>query len=175
MLTKQFLAGCFRPQHPNHSLTTKEDAPRLIRKTTTSLRSEVDIHISQGELNGPYSEVIKGIHRDTVTSTIATFKPNIVLGGYPPPVAPEEKALPRTTRATLAQLRSGWCRMLNHYMSRLDGSISDACPDCGSSPHDTSHLFNCPAKPTLLTPRELWTRPVDAARFLGLEMGTDHT
>ena len=32
----------------------------------------------------------------------------------------------------------------------------DACPDCGSSPHNTEQLFKCPRKPTTLDVRLLW-------------------
>ena len=32
-----------------------------------------------------------------------------------------------------------------------------------------AHLFECPTKPTELTPRSLWEAPTDAAEFLSLE------
>jgi len=44
----------------------------------------------------------------------------VVLGGYPPPVKAEEADLPRVTRCRLAQLRSGYCKLLNSYNHLLD-------------------------------------------------------
>jgi hypothetical protein len=39
---------------------------------------------------------------------------------------------------------------------------------CAGTPHDTNHLFNCPAKPTTLTPIDLWENPMQATAFLDL-------
>ena len=79
-----------------------------------------------------------------------------------------EKDLPRTTRSTLSQLRSGYSISLNSYKARLDPEVSDLCPDCNTDPHTADHLFNCTAKPTDLTVRALWDKPLDVATFLGL-------
>ena len=54
-------------------------------------------------------------------------------------------------------------------MSRIDDSVDDRCPRCGQGPHDTNHLFNCSANPTLLTAIDLWKKPVQTAAFLGLD------
>ncbi|KAI5726007.1 hypothetical protein M8J77_022717 [Diaphorina citri] len=43
------------------------------------------------------------------------------------------------------------------------------CPLCSGAPHDTNHLFNCPANPTSLTPFDLWTSPAKVASFLELK------
>ena len=86
----------------------------------------------------------------------------------PPPMAEEERKLGRETRTKLAQLRAGYSRMLCSYLSRIDQSVKDECPDCGESPHDTRHLFKCKMKPTTLDVTALWTEPVAAAAFLGI-------
>lgn len=81
-----------------------------------------------------------------------------------------ETDLPRHTRkVTLFQLRSGWCRLLNSYMSRLDPAIDNVCPKFGNGIHDPAHLFQCPANLTELTVLNLWTKPKAAAAFLDLE------
>ncbi|VDK85407.1 unnamed protein product [Dibothriocephalus latus] len=91
--------------------------------------------------------------------------PPVLLGSYPPPIAASERHLPRVTRCTLAQLRSGYCMLLRQYQHRLDPSI----PDCGVSPHDCRHLFACISRPgTHLTPANLWLKPVEVATFLRL-------
>lgn len=57
---------------------------------------------------------------------------------------------------------------LNMYKARLDPSVRDMCPDCGESPHNTQHLFNCPKHPADLNVKALWDDDEQAARFLGL-------
>ena len=61
--------------------------------------------------------------------------------------------LPRPYRSTLSQLRSGYCSRLQSYLHRVGRAPSPACPDCGSAPHTTEHLFSCPESPTDLAPR----------------------
>ena len=48
-----------------------------------------------------------------------------MLDGRPPPISNSEKELTRKERSTLAQLRSGYCRLLGSYKSRGDhgGSV----------------------------------------------------
>ena len=40
------------------------------------------------------------------------------------------------------------------------------CPDYQIENASVSHLFDCPAHPTQLTPSDLWTQPYEVARFL---------
>ena len=84
---------------------------------------------------------------------------NVVLDGRPPPISNSEKELTRKERSTLAQLRSGYCRI------KKDASL-DVCADCSTTPHDVKHVFVCPAHPTTLIPSNLWSRPTDAVREL---------
>ena len=81
-------------------------------------------------------------------------------------ISSNETSLTRFQRATLCQLRSGYCRLLNSYRHRLDPNINNCCDDCGGSPHDVPHLFNCPAHPTTLTPLDLWTNPSSSIQHL---------
>ena len=72
----------------------------------------------------------------------------------------------------LAQLRSGYCKLLGSYKSRIK---KDASLDvCGKTPHDVKHLFACPAHPTTLIPSDLWSKPVESIReFSYLEENLD--
>lgn len=45
------------------------------------------------------------------------------------------------------------CHRLNAYISRLDNSIDNVCPKCGNGPHDTVHLFKCPADHNVQSPK----------------------
>ena len=111
---------------------------------------------------------LKVIHTDTVTKVLEKYSPNKVLNRTPPEISKEETKLSRHTRTALARLRSGYCRSLNFYMNCIDDQIQDLCPKCNQGPHNTPHLFACPADPTDLSPSDLWIRPAAAAAFLKL-------
>ena len=49
---------------------------------------------------------------------------------------------------------------------RIGRSDEDTCPECADRVHNVEHLFECPAHPTPLTPRDLWLRPAEVAEFL---------
>ena len=74
-----------------------------------------------------------------------------------------EISLPRHFRTTLSQLRSGYYSRLWTYKQAIGASDSDLCPECGSEPHTTAHIFRCPAAPTALAVEDLWHRPVEVA------------
>ncbi|XP_037819861.1 uncharacterized protein LOC119609216 [Lucilia sericata] len=170
MLSKQFLLGCHRRGHPNHHLTELEPPPRHVRKDLRMYESDIQEHLDDIEDESSYRTALNTIHQQAVEDSINSHRDSIILGGRPPPVANEERNLPRRTRVVLAQLRSGWCTRLNSYWSRINDTIQDLCPACGIGPHNVQHLFNCRANPTQLEPESLWTQPLDAARLLGLDL-----
>jgi hypothetical protein len=91
----------------------------------------------------------------------------------PPAINDEEQILPRVTRTTFAQLRSGYSNYLNSYKARINPDrYEDECPNCDAS-HTTTHLFDCPNNPTTLVVRDLWDKPLDTARFLNLATDDD--
>ncbi len=114
-----------------------------------------------------YKSKLKTIHTRSVRYSLQTYDNNKVLNARPPEIHKSECILPRTTRSTLAQLRSGYSTHLKSYKARIDPTASDKCPNCDSS-HTTDHLFNCQNNPTNLNVRSLWKKPLDAARFLNL-------
>ena len=74
------------------------------------------------------------MHRDAVSHTVSNLAVSGVLGQRPPAIHPSEESLPRETRRTLSQLRSGYSRFLKTYLARLDSSVDPNCPDCNSHP-----------------------------------------
>ena len=113
---------------------------------------------------------LQAIHIKAVNQAVNRQRRNVVLDDRPPLINISEKDLTMKERTTLAQLRSGHCRLLGSYKSRIskDDSIN-VCVDCGKTSHAVKHLFNCPTTMTLL---DLWNRPVDAIRKLSyLEAG----
>ena len=69
-------------------------------------------------------------------------------------------------RATLSQLRSGFCARLKDYQLRIGKAVDDLCPECNAASHTTSHIFVCPSHPTPLTVESLWSDPWGVANFL---------
>ena len=77
-------------------------------------------------------------------------------------------------RSGLAQLRSGFTKILHYYNNRIDENIPSICPLCAGggagADHSTNHLSNCSSNPTTLTTESLWTDPIKAAQIRQLDM-----
>ena len=172
---RQFLLGAHRPDRPDNFVTKPPDRARTrpIRRTLQSKRGpSIEDLVPSGGLSWEgYRAGLKSIHQTGLTEVLQSYQPNIVLGGYPPPINTLERNLPRSARCTLAQLRSGYSLLINSYKSKIDPDTVDSCPDCAASPHSTSHLFDCPSNPTQLSAESLWRDPIAAAKLLRLEMG----
>ena len=79
---------------------------------------------------------LQAIHTDAVNKAVKDQKKNIVLDDLPHPINNSEKDLTRKERATLAQLRSGYCKLVGSYKSRIKKDASlNVCVDCGKTPH----------------------------------------
>uniref|UniRef100_A0A8D8YIE5 Uncharacterized protein n=2 Tax=Cacopsylla melanoneura TaxID=428564 RepID=A0A8D8YIE5_9HEMI len=175
LLSLQYLTGCLIPSHTCNEIVTATQPPRAIRKTlsNTYLPMLHDKHLcGDTPRYDNHKSLLQRIHTNIVSSTIENYKPNRVLGtNVIPEVDESEKSLPRSTRATLAQLRSSWCKKLQNYKARIDPTESDLCPACRKTTQDVHHLFECPAipNPNSLDPTSLWTNPVETAAFLNLE------
>ena len=92
----------------------------------------------------------------TVDHAVTSLGRNVVLDDRPLAINISENELTRKERTTLAQLRSGHCRLLGSYKSRISKDVSlDVGADCGKTLHDVKHLFNCPAHPTTMRPSDL--------------------
>ncbi|XP_049316536.1 uncharacterized protein LOC125779305 [Bactrocera dorsalis] len=170
LLSRQFLLGCFRRNHPCSHLLGAEPPPRSIKRSFLDYVDDVVQYADRTSDATDFRQVLTAIHSGAINTFTDSLPVNGVLGVKAPPIADEELQLPRETRVTLAQLRSGYCSRLNSYLSRIDPDISNICPACNESPHDTGHLFACPTNPTHLTPSSLWSDPVETARFLGLPL-----
>ena len=170
LLFAQYLARCLEPGNVCHSITTRETPKRRIKETLfTRHRNTVEPMM----LEDNRKATLQTIHTDAVNKGVKDQKKNIVLNGLPQPINDSEKYLTRKERATLAQLRSGYCKLLGSYKSRIkkDASLG-ICADCGKMPHDVKHLFACQAHPTTLIPSDLWSKPVKSIReFSYLEGG----
>ena len=113
-----------------------------------------------------YKHAKVAIHTNLVQRSIRRSHPNRVLGTKTPPVHKSEISLPRKTRSTMAQLRSGHCARLRDYQFRLGKSPNDVCPNCDIFTQDVPHVFDCPARPTTLTTQDIWDNPRDVANYI---------
>ena len=174
MLSKQFLLATQKSGHP---IIVDLISPTPARQMKQTLKSKFGNEIrSISRPNLPeedYKSKMKLIHTKTVKNIINNTT-NKVLNARPPEINKADLSLPRTTRSTLAQLRSGYSTYLNSYKARIDktGPMVDKCPNCDSS-HTTSHLFNCQRNPTNLTVKDLCKNPVKTAGFLNLATDVD--
>ena len=170
MLSAQFFAGALRPNHPSRPLVTAYPGPRptQAKLLQTSVAADVVGYTEpDGSIDpGEYKNIIKSIHTNIVSSHLASRPPNKVLQRRPPDISASEAELPRHHRATLAQLRSGHCSRLMTYRHAIGLSPIDSCPECGSEPHSTDHLFHCAVAPTSLSVDDLWDNPTLVARHL---------
>ena len=170
MISKQFLLATQKTNHPNRVRLDEPPPPRQMKNTLVSKFGNEVRDISYFDLpEDVYKKKLKFIHTKSVKEII---KPSKVLNTIPPTINDSEKTLPRKTRTTLAQLRSGYSNFLNSYKHRINPEIEDKCPHCQCS-HTTIHLFDCLNNPTTLEVRDLWTNPVEAARFLDLAPNDD--
>ena len=136
-----------------------------------TLSSKYGESIEQFLQNGIMSEVtykraIKTIHTQAVSAAKAKQKVNPLLERHPPAVSASENSLPRPFQTTMSQLRSTYCSDLKSYQLKIRKITDDQCPSCLTSSQSVLHLFSCPAYPTSLSPKDLWSNPVAVANFL---------
>ena len=91
---------------------------------------------------------------------------NRVVNNRSPSLNSEETFLSRRQRATLSQLRSGHCKLLNSYIKRLKQIDCSSCSDCVMDPQDVPHLFICTAHPIDLSRVNLCDKPIKTIRKL---------
>ena len=67
---------------------------------------------------------------------------------------------------TLSQLRSGFCAKLRDFQLKIGKVDNSICTYCDLDEQTVTHLFDCPAHPTTLTPKDLWDNSRDVAVHL---------
>ena len=169
LLSSQFLARALQPGHVSYPFATLDQGSRKLKHTLRSkCIADVQPYLeADGSLGrGNFGPVKNKLHTDIVRKATSIRGPNRVLGSHPPPIHACEAGLPRLTRTTLAQLRSGHCGKLRDFQKRVGKTNDDICADCNLSQQNVGHLFDCPAHPTTLNVRDLWENPRDAVDHL---------
>ena len=168
LISQKFAIACHLPQHPCHQLCHRppDDRPERRRSLIGRFRPNIQQYLADEPLsNTSYKSAISSIHQDAVRTAIDSSTSKL-LNSRSSPIVTVEQTLPRKTRTILAQLRTGHSRILGQYINRIDPTARNHCNNCGQSPHDTHHLFDCPSKPTTLTVESLWTPPTETAKHL---------
>ena len=168
LLSTQFLLSTHLPGHPGQKHLDRPPPERNIKTTVMDFKNKTRPLLPIGDKK-EYKKGIKKLHTNAVSEAKNKCKPNKVLNANPPSINNDELKLKRVARTQLAQLRSGYSRLVNDYKSRIDPEIQNICPECKSTPHNVHHLFNCPKNPTSLKPIDLWKKPIQVARFLKLD------
>ena len=135
LLSAQYLARCLEPEIVNFSITTREPPKRMMKETLfTRHRSAVEpLMIAKDR-----KTTLQAIHTTAVNQAVTSLRRNVVLYDRPPAINISEKELTRKERTTFAQLRSGHCRLLGSYKSRISKDVSlDVCADCGKTTTST--------------------------------------
>ena len=166
LISKQGAIACHLPQHPCHQLCHRppDDRPERRRPLVGRLRPNIQQYLTEEPLsNTSCKSAISSIHHDVVRNVIESSSSKL-LNGRPPSIATAEQTLPMKTRTMLTQLRTSHSRILGQCVNRIDQTARKYCHNCGHSPHDTHHLFNCLSKPTTLTVESLLTVPTETAK-----------
>ena len=132
----------------------------------TAHRTVVHSCANEGEQEKERERNKKRIHTTIVEQHLKEIPINPLINAKPPPIHKSEETLSRDTRRTLAQLRARKSPMLQEYLHNIGAAESPDCPLCEQERHTTAHLFSCQAKPTTLTPEDLWRRPVLVAALI---------
>ena len=160
------------PNHPLHSLIHNDPPPRHMKNTIYNTNKYTyNINTDTEDITEEtIKENIKTIHTDIVNEFLRTRQHNPILNNIPPEISTTEQTLNRRYRRTLAQLRAGKSPILKQYMNKIQPQhhTDPHCPLCtNNTPHNTQHLFECPAVPTRLSALDLWVRPGEVVGLLG--------
>ena len=145
LLSAQYLVHCLNTENVCHHITTMDHPLREMKETLFTRHNQTVVPL----LANTKKASLQTVHTSFVNTAIYNMMDNIVLNYRPPPISDEESYLMRRKRATLSQLRSGHCKLLNSYKKRLKQTDSLSCQDRGIDPPDVPHLVDCTAHPSL--------------------------
>lgn len=131
-------------------LLEAEPPPSYLRRHLFEYSDVIQTHLTRLLVPMAYRQASNGINIESVTTCHDSRPMKAVL---------EELQLPRQTRVTVAQFRSGYCSRLNSYLV------------CEGFPQDTP-TTSSPAHLNLLRPTApfLWPNTVVTAHFLSLPL-----
>ena len=113
LLAKQFHLATKQTNHVNFSIPFTPP-PRIMKPSLATMYEDSISHLftDNGNSSAQHKIGLNTLHTEAVAASIAQAPPNKVLLRAAPEVNAEEKKLPRSTRVTLAQLRSNYSTKL---------------------------------------------------------------
>ena len=159
MLSHQFYSGMMHQEHPCHAMVQREPPPRLLKKTIKRYCHDKVLQMTDGVVGR--KEQLSAIHTQMVSESLPDSK---LLGCRPPKSGVnrvDEQKLPRRHQRILAQLRSGYCPLLQDYKQRVDGpSGTRGAADKNAPDASVVNLMKFVNRP-LTDP---WEHPADTMR-----------
>ena len=154
--------------HPLYRQYSTSNHERHMKNTLFNNNIIIPFQTCSNKLDAPSTYINKTIHTQAVTNYINKLSPIPIINTTAPNIHKSELTLPIQIRKILAQLRAGKSPLLRAYLHSINPQthISPKCPFCITSTHNTTHLFQCPYVPTLLTPIDLWHNPLKASKLI---------
>ena len=134
LLSAQVLARCMETDNVNNSITTRDTPKRRMKETLFTRHHNT---VEPMKLTNDRKATLQAIHTKAANQAVTSQRRIVVLDDRPPLINISENELTKKERTTLAQLRSGHCRLIGSYKSRISKDTSLAC---GKTPHDVKHL-----------------------------------
>ena len=119
LLSAQYLARCLEPGNVCHPITTRAIPERQMKETLYTRHWNT---VEPMMVENDRKATLQALHTAAVVKAVQCHERNVVLDGRPLPISNSEKELTRKERSTLAQLRSGYCRLLGSYKSRINNN-----------------------------------------------------
>jgi hypothetical protein len=126
LICSQFLARTLSPSHCSHDLMQLDPGPRLMKHMLRTKFIDAVHPFTNDDgliLKSSYKKVKESLHTAAVAAAIAELEPNKVLRCRPPPIADDEKFLPRISQTLLSQLRSDYCIKLRLNLYSIRGNL----------------------------------------------------
>ena len=111
LFSAQYLVHCLDTENVCHHITTLDHPPREMKETLFTRHNQNVLPL----LANTKKASLQAVHTSFVNTAIDNMTDNRVLNYRPPPISNKEIYLTRRQRATLSQLRSGHCKLLNSY------------------------------------------------------------
>ena len=109
LLSTHHLEQCLDTENVRHHITKMDHPPRELKETIFTRHNQTVLPL----LANNKKDTLQAIHTSLVNTAIDNMKDNTVLSNQPPPINDEDTLLSSPQRATLSQLRSGHCKVLN--------------------------------------------------------------
>ena len=113
-LSAQYLVHCLDTENVCHHITMMNHVPMEMKETLFTRHNQTVVPL----LANTKKESLQVVHTSFVNTAIDNMTDNRVLNYRPPHISNEVTYLTRRQRATLSQLRSGHCKLLNSYKKR---------------------------------------------------------